>query len=348
MQCCKGLILLAFLALAGCRASHLEAMWSDAPVLGLDDILAPTSASKSLAIHQLERRIEGGRTGSDAWCASKLRIAALELELASADRAERAAREVLATAPAASPEAQSIAGLLLGRALVASGKSTEARAAFEAAKRLAPNSRLASTIADDLAAVSNFEPTRATRVDLISRATWGASPGKADRMDPMGTPTRITIHHSAVFCTESPKRIFEIARIFQRTHIEDRGWGDIGYHWLIDRTGRVLEGRDMRYQGAHAGNNASNRHNIGICLLGNFEPGHAERAQKPSAAQLDALEGLVRTLSTAWNIPTHQIFTHREIHPHGVGATACPGVWLSPFVESMRTRLRQEWTAATH
>ena len=32
----------------------------------------------------------------------------------------------------------------------------------------------------------------------------------------------------------------------------DRGWSDIGYHYLIDRDGTVTEGRPIEKSGAHA------------------------------------------------------------------------------------------------
>ena len=47
-----------------------------------------------------------------------------------------------------------------------------------------------------------------------------------------------------------------------------RGFDDIGYHWIIDRDGSVLEGRQERRTGAHVKNR--NASTIGICLIGGF------------------------------------------------------------------------------
>jgi hypothetical protein len=43
--------------------------------------------------------------------------------------------------------------------------------------------------------------------------------------------------------------------------------GDIGYHYIVDRSGAIWQGRRIRYQGAHARGSANNG-NIGIVLLG--------------------------------------------------------------------------------
>jgi len=47
---------------------------------------------------------------------------------------------------------------------------------------------------------------------------------------------------------------------------KDRGWKGFGYHYLIDRDGKIAEGRPLSEVGAHAkGHNADS---IGICLVG--------------------------------------------------------------------------------
>lgn len=52
----------------------------------------------------------------------------------------------------------------------------------------------------------------------------------------------------------------------RRWHVEERGWRDIGYHFLIDRDGTVATGRPIEQIGAHV--RGHNRRTVGICLLG--------------------------------------------------------------------------------
>lgn len=54
----------------------------------------------------------------------------------------------------------------------------------------------------------------------------------------------------------------------RRWHVEDRGWSDIGYHYLIDRSGKIVEGRPVERPGAHV--KGHNSESIGICLFGGF------------------------------------------------------------------------------
>lgn len=74
-----------------------------------------------------------------------------------------------------------------------------------------------------------------------------------------------------------------------------RGWRDIGYHFLIDRDGLVVEGRPVEQVGAHVrGRNAAS---IGVSLFGGH--GSSERDQfgdNFTEAQEASLRGLISTL----------------------------------------------------
>ncbi|MEW6744889.1 MAG: peptidoglycan recognition family protein [Planctomycetota bacterium] len=173
-------------------------------------------------------------------------------------------------------------------------------------------------------------------VILHGRAEWKAAPLRTDRADPMTSAYRITVHHSGI---EEPSRLAadETARIIrniQADHLR-RGWADIGYHYLVDTSGRVWEGRPREWQGAHAGNSTLNAGNIGISLLGNFEVQKVTEAQKRSLATLLAL------LCKMHGIDAGHIYTHRELH-----GTLCPGAHLQTFVDELRHRMRVSGLAA--
>ena len=52
----------------------------------------------------------------------------------------------------------------------------------------------------------------------------------------------------------------------RKWHVEDNGWDDVGYHYIIKRDGTVEVARAEAFQGAHAP--AVNSKSIAICLVG--------------------------------------------------------------------------------
>ncbi len=163
---------------------------------------------------------------------------------------------------------------------------------------------------------------------IASRSEWGARPTRANH-DRMTRIHRVTIHHSALESDASTKSAAarEIQGI-QRAHQDHRHWADIGYHFVIDRSGRIWEGRPLEVQGAHAGNSDLNRGNVGIVLLGDFDH------QAVSSGQGQSLDGLVSHLMERYGFGISQVHTHGELKP-----TGCPGHSLQAYVDSMRRRL---------
>ncbi|HEV8113961.1 MAG TPA: peptidoglycan recognition family protein [Planctomycetota bacterium] len=166
---------------------------------------------------------------------------------------------------------------------------------------------------------------------IIPRSQWGAMTAIAAHMDKnRGGWRRMTVHHSAERVPPELDGTFAesaaAVRSIQKAHMEGKetGYGDIGYHFVIDPYGRVFQGRDLAWQGAHAAG-ANNVQNIGICLIGNFDE------EKPTKAALDRLRQLLDNLRSTWKIPRSQVFTHQELK-----STECPGRNLARWVEAYR------------
>ncbi len=163
-------------------------------------------------------------------------------------------------------------------------------------------------------------------LDYRNRASWAvASPDlarlrKAERFD------RITVHHSGVpnrFHMDEPTIINDLNGVCTG-HCE-RNYGDIGYHFVVDVTGRVWQGRSLAYVGAHV--SGQNRENIGIMLLGNFE------VQGPAAEQLGALKRVVAVMCRHYGMNWSSVYGHRDL-----GHSACPGASLYEHLVAMRNR----------
>ena len=173
---------------------------------------------------------------------------------------------------------------------------------------------------------------KASPSGTLARSYWAKGAPIPSRINPMGTPNRITIHHDGMPPFSGTRQSEVAARIelIRRAHLNRDGgnrWGDIGYHFVVDRAGRVWEARPITYQGAHVKN--QNERNIGILCLGNFEE------QRPSRDQVRGLEILVVNLRNKYRVPTSRVRTHREL-----ASTLCPGRHLQDAINSSRADRR--------
>jgi len=110
----------------------------------------------------------------------------------------------------------------------------------------------------------------------------------------------------------------------RRWHVVDRGWSDIGYHWVVGRDGDVAPGRSETVIGA--GVEGHNRGVIHICLIG----GHGSSSTDPfsqnfTAEQDHAARRLIADIAA--RTPIDRISGHNEW-----ASKACPGfhvpTWL--------------------
>lgn len=97
-------------------------------------------------------------------------------------------------------------------------------------------------------------------------------------------------------------------------HVNERGWSDIGYHYVIRKDGTIEKGRDVNRAGAHArGHNASS---IGICLVGGLSDDN-KAVNDFNHDQMSTLRKLVGELSHKHKI--NDIIGHNE-----VSSKTCP------------------------
>ncbi len=162
------------------------------------------------------------------------------------------------------------------------------------------------------------------RGTVLARSKWARGGPIPNRMNRMSPVRHITVHHDGMapfYEIDHPSTAARIEAI-RRAH-RGRGWGDIGYHLVVDRAGRVWEGRPMGYQGAHVKDH--NFANIGVVALGNFD------RQQPTRAQLDTVQHLLGELMSSYGVPISRVRTHQEWAP-----TACPGRHLQEYMNISR------------
>lgn len=161
---------------------------------------------------------------------------------------------------------------------------------------------------------------------VISRARWAKGRPRPWLADPMNGVRRITVHHDGMspFSSSSWGSAAHRIEAIRNAHTS-KGWADIGYHYVIDPAGRIWQARPLSLQGAHV--KSANPHNLGICVLGNFE------RQRPTDAAVRALEDLIASEMRRWRVPLGEVRTHQELAP-----TACPGRALQARMNATRAR----------
>lgn len=110
-----------------------------------------------------------------------------------------------------------------------------------------------------------------------------------------------------VHCSATPPSM-DIGREEIREWHLDRGFSDIGYHWVIRRNGDVEAGRPGGDIGAHA--QGYNSLSVGLCLVGGVD-GMLRPDANFTRAQYDQLESLLIGLQHAY--PEATIVGHRDL-----------------------------------
>jgi hypothetical protein len=190
---------------------------------------------------------------------------------------------------------------------------------------------------------------------ILSRAAWGADERRVRHSpDYMPTIKAAVLHHTAGPNGYSASQVPAIIRGDYAYHLS-RGWNDIGYNALVDRFGRIWEGRagglDRAVMGAHAG--GYNTDTFGVSMIGNLDVAHPSAASIAAVARVIAWKldanhrdptGTTRLTSAGGPTARHRlgvtssfpvIMGHRD-----TGYTACPGRYLYPDLPAIRSRVR--------
>ncbi|MDP9366571.1 MAG: peptidoglycan recognition protein family protein, partial [Chloroflexota bacterium] len=173
---------------------------------------------------------------------------------------------------------------------------------------------------------------------IVSRQAWGAD--EALRYGPQGeiwpvayAPVEhVVIHHTDTANFEDP--LVAIRSVYYY-HAVVRGWGDVGYNYLVDFLGNVYEGR-VGGEGAVAGHAAGyNERTAGIGTIGRFDFQAATPEAQTALVWITAWAGRnlnplgAKPFGEIASLPT--ICAHRDVNP-----TACPGDALYGGLAALR------------
>lgn len=194
------------------------------------------------------------------------------------------------------------------------------------------------------------------RPGIISRSGWGADETlRRCDADYSKKLSFSVVHHTATGNTYTKDEVPAIIRGIYVHHTINNGWCDIGYNFLIDKFGRVFEGRfggvDKPVIGAHAG--GFNSESTGASIIGDY----TSTGLPPDAKT--ALRSLL-----AWKLDLHGVYANTQIDVvskgsskydagvvvklwtisghQDVSATACPGGYVYQQLPSLRGEVQRE------
>lgn len=123
-----------------------------------------------------------------------------------------------------------------------------------------------------------------------------------------------TIKELIVHCSATPEGKDYSVNTIRQWHLQ-RGFSDIGYHYVIYRDGSIHTGRDESIIGAHCtGHNANS---IGVCYIGGCASDGKTPKDTRTTEQKQSLVKLLKELKTKY--PQASIHGHRDF-----SSKACP------------------------
>lgn len=186
---------------------------------------------------------------------------------------------------------------------------------------------------------------------IYSRAQWGADERLRDKPSlHYGEVHAGFVHHTVNANDYTRAQVPALLRGIYAYHTQSRGWSDIGYNFLVDRFGRIWEGRyggvARPVVGAHTLN--YNDYSFAASAIGNYE------TAQPSAAVVQAYAALY-----SWKLSLHGVSPSSTrqwvgsrffsaINGHrDAAATACPGRYLYaklPQIRRLAAAAQRGWS----
>ena len=161
-------------------------------------------------------------------------------------------------------------------------------------------------------AVKEFQTSHGLTADgIVGAKTWAALKSAEDGV--FKKSTRV-INEIIVHCSATPEGKDYTLDTIRQWH-RQRGFSDIGYHYVIHPDGTVEEGRDVNIAGAHC--SGHNSKSIGICYIGGMTADNKKAKDTRTEEQRTNLKALLMAMRKLY--PSAKIHGHRDF-----AAKACP------------------------
>lgn len=182
---------------------------------------------------------------------------------------------------------------------------------------------------------------------VVSRSVWCQNPDcvytDGLKYEPV---THLIVHHTVGTNSDPATTNYAaIVRGIWSFHTYSRGWGDIGYNYLVDPNGVVYEGHlgGDDVIGTHA--SGANAGSMAVALIGNYAdagipayPAMIDSAVnvlswKADQRDIDVFDASDTLPNIDWGLPN--LMGHRDVY----GTTECPGSQAFRLIPEMRERI---------
>lgn len=251
--------------------------------------------------------------------------------------------------PASAPDTMTAAPATYSASTAASGTTGQRSTATVSASESSESASGQSGDAEQaVLAAAAYTP----KPQIYSRAQWGADERVREQTPPSYAEVHGGfVHHTVNANDYTAAEVPGIIRSIYAYHVKSRGWRDIGYNFLIDKFGRIWEGRyggvDRAVVGAHTEN--YNDYGFGVSAIGNFEiakPGsaivQAEGALFAWKLSLYGVSAAATNVAIGPRTFVSSIMGHRDTK-----STACPGKYLYkkiPKIRKLAASLQVGWS----
>ncbi len=186
---------------------------------------------------------------------------------------------------------------------------------------------------------------------ILTRASWGARP-------PTTTPSTTAdlkvavVHHTVSGNSYTAAQVPQMLRSVQAYHQDAQGYTDIAYNFVVDRFGRIWEGRAGGTTNVVLGGHSQgfNTGTVGVVALGDYRTAGVTPSMFESMARViawklalhrvDPRSSVPFTSGGSAKYPEGTTVTLRRVIGHGdVQATSCPGTNLIARLPALRTRV---------
>ncbi|MDZ5621215.1 N-acetylmuramoyl-L-alanine amidase [Nocardioides sp. HM23] len=190
----------------------------------------------------------------------------------------------------------------------------------------------------------------APKPKIFSRAQWGADESMRDKPSLHYYEVHAGfVHHTVNANAYTRDQVPSIIRGIYAYHTRSQGWSDIGYNFLVDRFGRIWEGRfggvGRPVVGAHT--LGYNDNAFAMSAIGNFETARPSRAMVRAYGRLFAWKLALHGVDAADRRQHVTSDYFKAINGHrDAGSTACPGIHLYnriPRIRELASTVQEGW-----